>query len=209
VRLDVPVDPDAETAREWAREELGKREYTPGTGRNWIETIFEWVNNLLESFGKGIGGAWGGWGVVAAIAIAAAVIALVVWLIVGPLRRSRRRGQAEEELGDLTLTAADLLAAANASAKAGDWNSAVIEAYRALIRLLAEREVIDAKPGMTAFEAALLASEALPSIADDIHADADVFDAVRYGHLEATRSHFDHVLATRTAAGKAREQVPV
>lgn len=208
MRFDIPVDPDAETAREWAREELGKSEYTTGTGGNFIDRFFEWISNLLNNLGSGIGGAWGGWGLLATVVISAAVIGLAVWLIVGPLRRSRARVVEEEELGDPALTASALLEAATAAAKSGDWNLAVIEAYRALVRSLAEREIIDAKPGMTAFEAALAASEAMPAIASGIHADADVFDAVRYGHLAATRDHYEHVLETRAAASKARAEVP-
>ena len=136
------------------------------------------------------------------------MLALIVWLVVGPLRRTRGRGTVDEELGDLALTSADLLAAARAAADAGDWHTAVIEAYRALIRSLTEREVIDGRPGMTAFEAALAAADAIPAIARAVTADADAFDAIRYGHLTATREHYDHVLATRKAAGKAAIEVP-
>lgn len=209
MRFDIPVDPDADTAREWARDELAKPEYQKGTGTNWLDRFFTWIIDLIGNIGGGVGDTFGGWGVVGLVLITAGVIALIVWLVVGPLRRSRARRSAEEELGDLTLSAADLLAAAKTAAAAGDWETAVIEAYRALIRSLDEREVIDAKPGMTAFEAALLASEAIPAVASDITADADVFDAVRYGHLEATREHYEHVLATRGAAKAARVEVPV
>lgn len=208
MRLDVPVDPDADTAREWARDELSKHEYQTGGGNNWLERFFEWVQNLLSSIGNGIGGAWGGWGTLAAVLIGAALVALIVWLVVGPLRRSRSRGSVDEELGDPTATAADLLASARRAADAGDWNTAVIECYRALIRSLTEREVIDGRPGMTAFEAALAASTAIPAIASDVTADADVFDAVRYGHLTATRAHYEHVLSTRAKARKATIEVP-
>ena len=206
--LDVPVDPDADTAREWARDELSKREYTTGSGNNWLDRFFEWVQNLLTGIGNGIGGAWGGWGTVIAVIIAAAVIGLIVWLVVGPLRRSRSRGTAEEELGDPTASSDSLLAAARTAADAGDWGAAVIGAYRALIRSLTEREVIDGRPGMTAFEAALAASDAIPAIARDVTADAEVFDAVRYGHLAATRAHYEHILATRAAASKSKVDVP-
>jgi len=208
MRFDIPVEPDADTAREWARDELAKREYQQGTGSNWLERFFNWIQDLLNGMGGGVGDTFGGWGVVGIALAAAAIVALIIWLVMGPLQRSRRRGKAEEELGDLTLSAADLLAAAKSAAAAGNWETAVIEAYRALIRSLDEREVIDAKPGMTAFEAALLASEAIPAIASDIAIDADVFDAVRYGHLAATAEHYNHVLATREAAKTARVVVP-
>jgi len=208
MRFDVPVDPDADTARQWARDELAKPEYTQGSGTNWIQRFFDWFTNLIANLANNATGGWNGWGLLAVVVAVAAVVALITWLIVGPMRRSRRRGEAEEELGDPTLSAADLLAAASKAAAAEDWDTAVIEAYRALIRSLDERDAIDARPGMTAFEAALTAGAAIPAIASAVGEDADVFDAVRYGHLAATRSHYEHVLATRTAAGRAKVEVP-
>jgi hypothetical protein len=208
MRWDIPVDPDADTAREWARAELGKQDYQSTGGTNWLERFMQWVQNLLDGIGGGIGGAWGGWGTLAAVIIGAGLIALVVWLVVGPLRRSRGRPVDDDELGDPNVSAAELLAAARSAADAGNWSTAVIEAYRALIRSLTERDVIDARPGMTAFEAALAASAALPQISRDVTTDADVFDAVRYGHLRATKDHYEHILATRSAASKAKVEVP-
>lgn len=208
MRFDVPVDPNADTAREWARDELAKPEYSQGGGTNWIQRFFDWFTNLIASLANNATGGWNGWGLLAVVVAVAAVVALITWLIVGPLRRSRRRGEADEELGDPALTAADLLAAATKAAAAEDWDTAVIEAYRALIRSLDEREVIDARPGMTAFEAALTAGAAIPTIASAVGEDADVFDAVRYGHLAATRAHYEHVLATRKAASRAKVEVP-
>jgi len=208
MRFDIPVDPDADTAREWARDELAKPEYSQGGGTNWIQRFFDWFNNLISNLTGRATGGFDGWGLLAVIVAVAAVVGLITWLIVGPMRRSRRRGEAEEELGDLTLSAAELLAAAKKAAAAEDWQMAVIEAYRALIRSLDEREVIDARPGMTAFEAAITAGAAIPAIASAVGEDADVFDAVRYGHLEATRAHYEHVLATRSAASRGKVELP-
>ena len=209
MRFDIPVDPDADTAREWAREELSKSEYQQGGGgSNWLERFMKWIEDFISHIGGGVGGAWGGWGTVGVVVIGLAIVALVLWLVVGPLRRSRGRGAAEEDLGDPTLSAADLIGRARAAADAEDWNTAVIEGYRAVIRALAEREVIDARPGMTALEAALVTAQAVPAMTSDISADADVFDAVRYGHLHATREHYEHVLATRNAAAAAKATVP-
>lgn len=204
---DVPVDPDRETAHQWARDELAKTEYQQGTGTNWLARFIEWIQNLISDLGGGFGGAWGGWGLLAVVAIAAAIIGFVVWLVVGPLRRSRGRALDEEPLGDPTLTVAELAALARSSAAEGRWDDAVIQGFRALIRALEEREAIATRPGMTALEASLAAGIAIPAIASDIAADSEVFDAVRYGHLAATAEHYAHVVATREAAVKARIEV--
>jgi len=208
VYFDVPVDPDRDTARKWAVDELSKREYQPGTGSNFLQRFLDWIANLIDSIGGDIGGAWGGWGAVAIAVVVAAVLALIIWLIVGPLRRSRSRGKVEDDLGDPDVTAKELDSAAASAARAGDWNVAVIGAYRALIRSLAERDAIDPKPGMTALEASLAAADAIPSIASSIAIDADVFDGVKYGHLAAQASHYQHILATRDTASRARIEVP-
>ena len=208
MRFDIPVDPDADTAREWAREELSKSEYQQGGGTNWLERFMKWIEDFISNIGGDVGSAWGGWGTVGIVVIGLVIVAVIVWLIVGPLRRSRGRGAQEEELGDPDLSAADLIGRARAAADAGDWNTAVIEGYRAVIRALSERDVIDARPGMTALEAALVTARAVPAMASGISADADVFDAVRYGHLRATREHYEHVVATRKAAAAAKATVP-
>lgn len=207
--LDVPVDPDRDTAQQWARDELAKQEYQSGTGTNWLARFMEWIQNLIESLGEGLGGVWGGWGLVGIIAIVAAVVGLIVWLVVGPLRRSRGRSVDEEALGDPTLTAGDLVERARAAAGDGDWDLAVIEAYRSVIRTVEEREAIETRAGMTALEASLAAGIAMPAIANDLAVDSEVFDAVRYGHLTATAEHYSHIVATRTAAAKARIEVLV
>src|SRR6187402_2616957 len=163
--FDVPVDPDRDTAQEWARDELAKQEYQTGTGTNWLARFMEWVQNLLESLGNGFGGAWGGWGLVGTIVLIAAVVGLIVWLVVGPLRRSRGHAIDDEALGDPTLTADDLAARATAAAREERWDLAVIEAYRSVIRTVEEREAIQTRAGMTALEASVAAGIALPSIA--------------------------------------------
>ena len=57
---------------------------------------------------------------------------------------------------------------------------------------------------MTAFEAATRGLRGHAAIARDVTDDADVFDAVRYGHLTATRAHYEHVLATRGGRGQGQ-----
>lgn len=206
MRLDIPVDPDADTAREWAEEELAKREYQQG-GDDWLQRFFNWINDLINSLGAGTGQGLGGWGVVAIIVLALGLVAFIVWLVVGPLRRSRRVVGTDEDLGDPTQKASSLLASAKSAADAGDYSQAVILAYRSVIRGLDERGIIETRVGMTAFEAAVATGVAVPSLRDDITTDADVFDAVRYGHLEATRAHYEHILATRGRALKAKVEV--
>lgn len=203
MRLEIPVTPDADTAREWARDELAKPEYQQ-QGENWLERFVRWLQDLIAGLGDGIGGAAGGWGLLATIVIVAGVIGLIVWLIMGPLRRSRAAMRDEDALVDPGVSADEYDAQASAALANGDLHGAVIAAFRALVRALDEREVIALRPGMTAHEATADAADALPDAAEHLTRAADVFDGVRYGHLAATRGHVDQLRAARTTADRAR-----
>lgn len=203
MRLSIPVDPDAETARQWARDELAKAEYTSG-GENWLQRFIRWVTNLISQLFSGLGGRSNGWGVLITAAVVIAIVALVVWIVVGPLRRSRERSGGADALVDPSVSAASYADQARAAAAAGDWGAAVIASYRSLVRGLDERGVIALRPGMTAHEAASDASAALPEAAASVSAAAEIFDAVRYGRTVATREDAQLVDNARAAAVRAR-----
>jgi hypothetical protein len=110
------------------------------------------------------------------------VVGLVVLVIarrVGPLRPG--------VLADVPLfvgrqrSAAQYRASADAAAAAGDWDEAVRQRFRAVVRSLEEREILDPRPGRTADEAAADAGRAMPSCADGLRAAARSFDDVAYG----------------------------
>lgn len=201
----IPVDPDADTAREWAVKELSKREYTDG-GENWLDALWRWFGELFD----GIANAGNGLGVaevVVLVVLGIGLVALLVWLVVGPMLRSRR-ADADEGLfeGD-SRGSTEMLAEADTAAGALDWHTALLNMYRATIRSLGERGVISTHAGMTAHEAAVTAGATFPSVAPRVAADADAFDGARYGNLVATREHFEHARQTHLVLASAT--VPV
>lgn len=202
-----PLTPDAETARRWAVDELAKDDYTQG-GESWLTRISAWFLRMLEGFGDGVGGTLGAIGVIVAVAIGVALVAVVVWLVVGPLRRSRRSTVAGE-LFDDDRTADALEESARTAAAAGDWGAATADLYRAIIRRLADRDVIALSEGQTAHEAAAAAGDALPALAARIAVDADAFDRIRYGRRDAHEGDFRHAEETMRACASARRRVEV
>ena len=112
------------------------------------------------------------------------VVLLVVLLrrfrLVGRSRRAARR------LFDDERDARALARAADAAAERGDWDAAVVERFRAIIRSLDERGLIEDYPGMTAHEAAVLGSSALEALGEELTRAAALFDAVRYGEVVST-----------------------
>jgi hypothetical protein len=197
----IPVDPDADTARQWAIDELSKSEYAQD-GESWLESFWRWLNDLFSNIGDaGSGLSWPG--VVVFIVLGAALVALVVWIVVGPLRRSRHGIAADDIFDGDQRQASELRAEAQAAANAADWTTALVLMFRCIVRTLDERGTIAIEAGMTAHEASVAAGVALPDIAGAIGTDADRFDGARYGRLVPTEQHYLHAVATYDAIRQA------
>ncbi|KGM09495.1 hypothetical protein N868_02040, partial [Cellulomonas carbonis T26] len=104
---DVPVDPDADTARRWLEDELADPIYHEPP--SLLDAVLRWVSELLEDLRTASGNLDVRTAalVVGAIVVVGAVVALVV---AGPVRRARRARASVEVFGDDTRTAAELRA---------------------------------------------------------------------------------------------------
>lgn len=201
----VPVDPDAETARRWAEEELLDPIYHQRP--SLLERLLEWVTqqlNDLEIAVRDVDPRMAAL-IVASVVVVGVAVALVV---AGPVRSSRRAARASTDVfGDDTRSAAELRASADALARDGQWSLAVLDRFRAILRSLEDRALLDPRPGRTAHEAAEDASLRLPTCAADLRTAGRLFDDVCYGDAEATpeqdawlRELDERVAATRPAA---------
>lgn len=176
-----PVAPDEQTAREWVEAELRDpvyAEHRPGL----VQRAITWVLDRLGTVGDTGPSLWF-W------VVALLVIALVVVLVlrrVGAVRATARAATATGEIGtDPAVSAEEYRRRAGAAAAAGDWRSAVLEQFRATVRSLEERTVLEPRPGRTADEAAAEAGVLLPERARDLAAAARTFDDVCYGDRQA------------------------
>ncbi len=178
--LDVPVDVGRGDAAAAARRELSKAVYADARP-SIPQLVLTWVlKKIAELLSRAVSVAPGGaLGLVALLAILA-LVAVVVLRRVGRLRRA--------ETDDVPVfvgrprSAAEYRATADAAAAQGDWDEAVRQRFRAVIRSLEERDVLDPRPGRTADEAASDAARAMPSCAVGLRAAARSFDDVAYGH---------------------------
>ena len=183
IRLTVPVQPDPDTARGWLQAELSDPAYTERVDLatlilGWLQE--KWEELLAAADGRlTLGAAW----IVLAVLL---VVVVLTWWVAGPLRRRRRADRASAEVfGDDERTAAELRAAAAAAAGRRDWDTAVVERFRALLRALDERALLDLVPGRTAHEGALDAAARFPDRVVELVAASVLFDDVRYGHRAA------------------------
>jgi hypothetical protein len=175
--------PGRDAARQAAREELAKHAYQEAKPP-WTQRLATWVLNELEDLlaraSDHVPG--GGWGLL----LVALLVAVLVAVLLVRLRPARRvpslHGLFE---GQAVRSAAEHRARAESAAARGDLVEAVTERFRAVVRELEERGVLDPRPGRTADEVAAEAGRSVVALAPALLRGAQLFDAVRYGGREA------------------------
>jgi hypothetical protein len=98
-------------------------------------------------------------------------------------------------LAEQDRAAAEHRALADAAFAAGDVAAAIRHRFRAVIRGLEERGLLDPQPGRTVDEAAAEAAAVLPEHASPLQAAVGVFDDVWYGGRAATVAAYRQVAA--------------
>lgn len=178
---EIPVDPTAPEARRWAEEELSREAYNPNPG-NIFTRIGEWIMDFLGGLFSGQVGNSNP--LVTALILIFVVLAVILTLLYASrVRRVRRvtTARTSHALFDDARPSAELLSDARAALARGDFSAAFLDGYRAIIRSLDERVLIDDRPGLTAQEASGLALTPFPDFAPTWSWAATTFDAVCYG----------------------------
>ncbi|MCG2622739.1 DUF4129 domain-containing protein [Arthrobacter sp. I2-34] len=205
-RFDAPVTPGPDEARELLIRELARQPYQdakPGLLQDLLNRFLQWLEDLLTSL-KGLDPNAGTLLIGLTVLL---LIAAMIWIVKPRLDRRRRR---EAEVFDAAIvrTAAEHRGLAAAAAARGEWNTAVTEQFRALVRACEERTVLEAQPGRTADEAAGQLGPVFPGHADSLRRAAARFDAVRYGNVPADRDGYQRIRELDTALAAAAPVFP-
>lgn len=203
---DVPATPDAQEAREAAEREL-LREIYHERPSIW-QRLWQWLLDHLNP-SQVVPGVPPWLSALIVIVTAAVLVGLLILLLsrVTLARRRRVRGASLFE-GD-ERDSMSLMRDADAAAARHDWATAVVDRFRAIIRSLDERALVEDYPGMTAQEAGALACQALLDVEGlhlSLHQAAVLFDAVRYGQVVSTAQQDEWMrqLAERVASAAPR-----
>ena len=221
IPVSVPVDLGRDEARDLARQELSRPSYERDTPV--LTQVLRWIADQVERILDAATGTLSSQAGLAVIVVIAVAFAAVVILRAGPLaRRAAERSGAV--LPDRPRSAAEYRAAADDAAARGDWPTAVVERFRAVVAGLEERGVLDPRPGRTADEAAREATAVLGEIplpdgaghgraggresrdGGAVHAGARLFDGVRYGGAAATPDDDRLLRAVDAAVTAARSR---
>ena len=199
----APLEPSRETAREWARQELSDPAYAqakPGL----LRRVVQWLLDRLGEIDVHPSSLTNPYAAAALLVLVVTVVAFVIWLRTGRLR-GPGRGRARGELfDDAVRSAAEHRLLAERAAAAQRWADAVQERFRAVVRSLDERALLDDRPGRTADEAAREAGRLLPALADQLSGAATVFDDVSYGEHRASAQDYARVRALDEAVTASR-----
>jgi len=187
-----PVTPDRDEARRWAEEELSKAQYAQARP-SWLDQLWRDFLDWLSSL-EGDGSSPGSNIAVPLIISLAVVLIVVAIFVVRPRLNATRKTSIAGIYGkDAVVDAATYRKRALAAADDGDWPSAVVDQFRAVVRSAEERDVIEARAGRTADEAAGHLGQAFAPAQLRLVDAARLFDAVRYGEQAATRSDYEEV----------------
>ncbi|GGO97324.1 DUF4129 domain-containing protein [Wenjunlia tyrosinilytica] len=202
---DLPVTIPRDPAREAAERELSKpiyHEHDPNLVQRAIDWFWNRVGSLLDAAAGATPGGWVGLLVVAVLV----VIALIALRL--HLGRIRTPGGEREAVFDTRpRTAAEHRAASEAHAARDEWDDAVRERMRAIVRGLEERALLDPRPGRTADEAANEAGRSLPDLRTRLRAAARAFDDVSYGGRHATENAYRELRELDTDLERARPRL--
>lgn len=181
--------PDADEARGLLEDELAKTVYVEAQPSIFERILTDLLRGIARLF-DGIGSLGAGPGTLV-LAIGAALVIVVAVVLIKPRLNARGRTPEAAVFDDAThLTAAQYRDRASAHAAGGDWNRAVADVLRAVIRASEERVVIAEQPGRTATEAAVQLGRVHPALSPDIAWLADLFNETHYGKGTATGEQY-------------------
>lgn len=193
--MSVPLAPDRATAREWVLRELAEPAYGPG--------FSDRLRSILDDLGIGPSAVL--WLLLAVVVLLVAVG--VVWFAGVPRRGAGRRTRSSAAVPEdrsEPASAAEFRRRAERAAAEHRFDQAVLDRFRAVVRSLEERAVLEARPDRTADESARDAAVVLPDHGAELAAAARTFDDVCYGGRAGTRAGYEAVTALDTQVTAAR-----
>lgn len=210
--MEIPVGLDRDDARRRAMEELAKAKYggSPGWFDEAVDRIFRLLSRLSQLYRRMVAAQQGGgeginWGFVVAVTVLLLACALVIWKVGRPKWR-HRPSDASLEL-DASTRPADYRAQAEAAASRGDWRAAVRDRFRAIVRELEDRTILQVRPARTAWEAAYSAVRLMPGSQAALFDGADLFNRVVYGEQPADEASYARMVLVDDAVTWAAERV--
>lgn len=196
-------------AQDEARRELSRGVYGHHH-LSWLRRAVRWIDHelgdlfgWLSPHGHAGGSSFTGLGVFAGVLVIA-VLAVVVRLWLGPVRRSAKgRPGADTDLAS-PLSAAALRAEAEQHAHAGQYAEAVRSRLRAVVRMAEEKGALDPRPSRTAGELVIDLAAVTTTGLTELRLAVTVFSDVWYGGRPAGGEDYQVVVRADEALADLR-----
>ena len=184
--------PDPDEAQELIDKEVSDPRYQVPEPTWWdklVKGVVDFFQDLLSSVTSNVTGPYIVW-IVAAVFVVLVIAAFLIWG--RPRFAITSRATPDALFGDDDgRSAAELRDSADAAARAGEWNQAIILRMRALARGLDERGIVVLDPGATVQQFAHEAARSFPGHTAVVGTAARVFDNVRYVRIEGTQADYE------------------
>ncbi|MCA0295097.1 MAG: DUF4129 domain-containing protein [Actinobacteria bacterium] len=204
--MSPPLTPGADEARRMLEQELSKPEYLNPQG--WLEELvnrlFDWLVGDRRITPMNDGQATS---LTVAVVLLVVAVGVGIWVFLGPLGASRRRPR-EVFASEDARTSGELRADSARLASDGRWGPATLQRFRAMVRALDERAIIEPNPGLTALEAAGRAALRLPTVAERLTVAAGVFDGLAYGGRSGSAEQYRVMAALDEEVAALRPTLP-
>jgi Domain of unknown function (DUF4129) len=190
------LDPSTEQARQWLSDELARSEYQDT--RSLFQRLMDWLADRLADLQSTQG--TGGWSFppIVITLVVVVVVAGILFLLTRIRVESKSVSERKTLLADSVLTADQLRREAERALAENRFRDAVLAWTRAIARDAESRTLLPDAPSMTAHEVGAALAVAFPAHRGETERTMDLFDAVAYGDLTATRE--DALLARSTDA---------
>lgn len=178
----IPWTPDDDDARRLLNDRIDSYEVDPAA-MSWWERVLQWLNDalLLNVDASGAGS------VIIQVFLVLAVVILVILLIRFFRPSVSSVTQAEAQLVDPSISAAQYLDQARQLLASQKLDQAYLQAYRAMVRSTAVRELVEVTPATTATVFGWSLGSVLPSHRIPIHEASEQFNEISYGGGVPTR----------------------
>lgn len=197
-----PLDPSADQARRWLRDELAKSQYHQAD--SLLQRVSDWLVQLWHRLTEPVLSGGSTLSTLALVVLIVLIGVLLGWIATRVRREPQRGARPDGVLDDPTLMTGDYRRRAAEALLGGRFEDALLDSFRAIAASAGERTLLDEAPGRTAHEVSADLAPSFPAHAAALARSADTFDTIRYGGQRATRAQaeamqqLDHGLARTT-----------
>ena len=178
----IPWTPNDDDARRLLDERIESYDVDPAA-MGWWERVLQWLNEALELNVDPSGAG----SMLIQVILVIAVVILVVLLIRFFRPPAAAPKHTDSRLVDPSVSAAQYLDQARALLATEQLDQAYLQAYRAMVRVAAERDLTEVTPATTATVFGWSLGSVLPSYRIPINEASEKFNEISYGSALPTR----------------------